>query len=60
MEQACARASIPRLRIANWRQMTVNIIETKFIANVGCFEADNVANNEDAKEIEANIQVIIK
>jgi len=40
--------------------MTVNIIKTKFIDNVGCFEVDNVANNEDGNEIEANIRVIIK
>jgi hypothetical protein len=55
MEQAYSRASIPWLYIANWRQMMVNIVKTKFIANVGCFKVDNGANDEDAKEIKADI-----
>ncbi|KUJ06211.1 uncharacterized protein LY89DRAFT_633257 [Mollisia scopiformis] len=40
--------------------MTVNIIKTKFVANVGCFEVNDGANDEDAEEIEANIRVITK
>ena len=40
--------------------MTVNIVKTKFAANVGCFEVDDLANDEDAKEIEANIRVMTK
>jgi hypothetical protein len=38
--------------------MTVSIIKTKFAANIRCFEVDDVANNEDAEEIEANIRVM--
>jgi hypothetical protein len=60
MEQACSRASIPRLHIANWRQITVNIVKTKFAADVGCFEVDDLANDEDAEEIEADIRVMTK
>ena len=60
MEQACTRASIPRLHIANWRQITVNIIKTKFVADIGCFEVDDGAGDEDAEEIEADIRVMTK
>jgi hypothetical protein len=38
----------------------VNIVKIKFIANVKCFKVNDGANNEDAKEIKANIRVIIK
>ncbi len=34
MEQVCTRADILRLHIASWRQMTVNIVETKFAADL--------------------------
>ncbi|PVH74818.1 hypothetical protein DL98DRAFT_428697, partial [Cadophora sp. DSE1049] len=60
IKQACIRASIPWLYIANWRQMTVNIVKTKFAADVGCFEVNDGANNEDAEEIKADIRVMIK
>jgi hypothetical protein len=40
--------------------MIVNIVKIKFAADVGCFEVDNGANDEDAKEIEANIRVMTK
>jgi hypothetical protein len=40
--------------------MTVNIIKTKFTADIRCFEVDNGANNEDTEEIEADIRVITK
>jgi hypothetical protein len=58
MEQACAQASIPQLHIANWRQMTVSIVKTKFAADIGCFEANNLVDDEDAKEIAADIWVM--
>ncbi len=60
IEQAYSRASIPRLYIANWRQITVNIIKTKFIADIKYFKVNNGANDEDAEEIEANIRVMTK
>jgi hypothetical protein len=60
MEQAYNRASIPRLYIANWRQITVNIVKTKFTTDVRYFEVDNVTNDEDAEEIEGDIRVMTK
>lgn len=38
MEQGCARARVPRVHIANWWQMTVNIVKTKFSSDLACFE----------------------
>jgi len=40
--------------------MTVNIVKTKFAADIGCFEVDDGANDEDAEEIEADIRVMTK
>ena len=45
---------------ANWRQMTVSIVKTKFVADLGCFEVDDVVDDEDTKEIEADIRVMTK
>jgi hypothetical protein len=60
MEQACTRASIPRLYIANWRQITVSIIKTKFAVNVGYFEVEDGANDKNTEEIKTDIRVITK
>jgi superfamily II DNA or RNA helicase len=60
MEQASARADIPRLHIANWRQMTANIVKTKFAADIACFEVDDGADDEDAEEIEADIRAMTR
>jgi hypothetical protein len=38
----------------------VNIVKTKFTTNMGCFEANNLVNDEDVKEIKVNIQVMTK
>ena len=40
--------------------MTVNIVKTKFAADIRCFKVDDLANDEDAEEIEADIRVITK
>jgi hypothetical protein len=40
--------------------MTVSIIKTKFAADVGCFEVEDGADDEDAEEIEADIRVMTK
>jgi hypothetical protein len=40
--------------------MTVSIVKTKFAADIRCFEADNLANDEDTEEIEADIRVMTK
>lgn len=58
MEQACARHNIPRLNIANWRQMTVSIVKTKFKADVGCFEMDSADDDVDGEEIGADIRIM--
>ncbi len=50
--------SIPRLHIANWRQMMVNILKTKFRADVGCFKVEGADNDFDCKEIKADILVM--
>jgi hypothetical protein len=59
MKQASARARTPELGIASWRQMTVNIVKTKFATDIRHFEVDDVADDdEDAEEIEADIRVM--
>lgn len=58
MEQACARNEIPRLHIANWRQMTVSIVKTKFKADIGCFELDGADDDVDSEELEADIRIM--
>jgi hypothetical protein len=40
--------------------MTVNIVKTKFAANIRCFKVDDMADDKDAKEIKANIRVMTK
>jgi hypothetical protein len=40
--------------------MTVNIVKTKFAADIRCFEVDDVADDEDAEEVEADIRAMTK
>jgi hypothetical protein len=40
--------------------MTVNIVKTKFTADVRCFEVDGGADDKDAEEVEADIRVMTK
>ena len=58
LESASDRAQIPRLHIANWRQMTVVIVKTKFASQIGVFEID--ANDEDTEELEQDIRILTK
>lgn len=60
MEQACARAKVPRLHIANWRQMTVSIVKTKFATDIRCFEVFDADAGDDSEEIELDIQAMTK
>ncbi|KAK0836563.1 hypothetical protein LTS02_018101, partial [Friedmanniomyces endolithicus] len=53
LEGSCIRAGVPRLHIANWRQMTVAIVKTKFASQIGLFEADD--DDEDAEELEDDV-----
>ena len=41
---------MPRLHIANWRQITVAIVKTKFASQIECFDPDE--GDEDAEEID--------
>ena len=58
LENASDRAKTLRLHIANWRQMTVAIVKTKFAAYIGCFEID--PDDEDAEEMEDDIRILTK
>jgi hypothetical protein len=58
LEDASVRAEIPRLHIANWRQMTVAIVKTKFAGHINYFEANE--DDEDAEEMEADIRIMTK
>jgi len=55
-EAACVRAQIPRLHIANWRQITVAIVKTKFAGDIGCFEMDDA--DEDGEEIAPDVRTM--
>jgi hypothetical protein len=50
LEEASVRACVPRLHIANWRQIIVAIVKTKFASQIECFDPDE--GNEDTEEID--------
>jgi hypothetical protein len=54
LEEASVRACIPRLHVANWRQITVAIVKTKFASQIECFDPDD--GDEDAEEIDPIIR----
>jgi hypothetical protein len=54
LEEASIRACVPRLHVANWRQITVAIVKTKFASQIECFDPDD--GDEDAEEIEPTIR----
>ncbi|KAK5674103.1 hypothetical protein LTS10_013148 [Elasticomyces elasticus] len=58
LEDACVRAGVPRLHIANWRQMTVAIVKTKFASHIGLFEADD--DDENAEEMEDDVRAMTR
>jgi hypothetical protein len=48
MSKACARATVPRLHVANWRQISVSISKEKFSAQERAyFDLENVDGVED-------------
>jgi hypothetical protein len=48
MSKACARATVPRLHVANWRQISVSICKEKFSAQERAhFDLENVDVVED-------------
>lgn len=58
LENASARAQIPRLHVSNWRQMTVAIVKTKFAKDVACFEAES--DDSDGEEVDHDIRLLTK
>ncbi|KAK5111425.1 hypothetical protein LTR85_012155 [Meristemomyces frigidus] len=50
LKEASVRACVPRLHVANWRQITVTIVKTKFASQIECFDAGD--GDEDAEEID--------
>jgi hypothetical protein len=54
LEEASVRACVPRLHVANWRQITVAIVKTKFASQIECFDPDD--GDEDAEEIDPIIR----
>jgi hypothetical protein len=47
---------VPRLYVANWRQITVAVVKTKFASHIECFDPDD--DDEDAEEIDQNIRIM--
>jgi hypothetical protein len=54
LEEASVQACILRLHVANWRQITVAIVKTKFASQIKCFDPDE--GNKDVEEIDSTIQ----
>ncbi|KAI7188222.1 hypothetical protein KC363_g5596 [Hortaea werneckii] len=54
LEEASIRACVPRLHVANWRQITVAIVKTKFASRIECFDPDD--GDEDAEEMDPVIR----
>lgn len=42
--------------MANWRQITVAVVKTKFASHIECFDPDD--DDEDAKEIDQNNRIM--
>ena len=58
LEEASTRACVPRLHVANWRQITVAIVKTKFASQIACFEADD--DDEDAEEMDEVVRTMTR
>ena len=58
LEQSSVRAGINRLHIANWRQMSVAIVKTKFATDGAIFADDT--DDEDGEEAETSIRAMTK
>ena len=54
LEEASARACVPRLHVSNWRQISIAIVKTKFASQIECFDANE--GDEDVEEIDATIR----
>lgn len=58
LEAASTRAQIPRLHIANWRQMTVAIVKTKFAGSLAYFEDVEGVDKAEMLEPDEDIRII--
>ncbi|KAI7349578.1 hypothetical protein KC320_g5979 [Hortaea werneckii] len=56
MEEASARACVPRLHVANWRQISVAIVKTKFASHLEYFDPDE--GDEDSEETAPIIRIM--
>ncbi|KAM0713375.1 hypothetical protein Q7P37_010337 [Cladosporium fusiforme] len=56
MEESSARACVPRLHVANWRQISVAIVKTKFASHIEYFDPDE--GDEDAEETAPIIRIM--
>lgn len=54
LEEASIRSCVPWLHVANWRQISVAIVKTKFASQIECFDADD--DEEDAEEMDPVIR----
>lgn len=58
LEEATTRACIPRLHVANWRQITVAIVKTKFASQIACFETND--DDEDDEEMDEAVRTMTR
>jgi len=56
LEAACVRATVPRLHVSSWRQITVAVVNTRFAGDAICFDLEDRDGHED--EIEADIEAV--
>ncbi|KAM0714674.1 hypothetical protein Q7P37_003053 [Cladosporium fusiforme] len=56
LEEASVRACVPRLHVANWRQISVAIVKTKFASHIEYFDPDE--GDEDAEETAPIIRIM--
>jgi hypothetical protein len=45
---------VPHLHVANWRQISVAIVKTKFASQIECFNPDE--GDEDVEEMDVTIR----
>jgi hypothetical protein len=56
LEEASTRACVPWLYVANWRQIIVAIVKTKFASQIECFDPND--SDEDTEEMDQIIRSI--
>lgn len=49
LEDVSIRASVPRLHVANWKQIIVAIVMRKVASQIECFDPDD--DDENAEEM---------